>query len=62
MNSVLVKLLLLTESSYGADVLNASESLLAQSEVRTRCLSVEMKKINLFILSKRRLAHYFIAV
>lgn len=60
--SVLVKVVLRSESSCGADVLNASEILPAQSEVWTCCLSAEVKKLNLFILPKRRLAHYFIVV
>lgn len=62
MTSVLVKLLLESESSCGADVLNTSEILPAQSEVWTRCLSVTVEKLNLFILPKRRLAHHFIVV
>lgn len=62
MTSVLVKLLLWSESSCGADVLNASEILPAEPEVWTCCPSVEVKKHNLFTLRKRRLAHYFIVV
>lgn len=58
MASIQVKVVLRSKSSCDADTLNASEILPAQSEVWTCCLSVEVKKLNLFILPKRGLAHY----